>query len=51
MKVQSKQNFMVKKQLKKSYCICLSVIIIDSGLKNGYIYYPHVILKECKYND
>ena len=30
-------------------CICLSVILTDSILRTGKIYYPKVHLEECKY--
>ena len=32
-----------------SQCICLSVLLIDSGFRTGNNYYPHVFLEECKY--
>ena len=31
------------------YCICPSVILIDSILKMGIKYYPQMFLEECKY--
>ena len=34
---------------KDSQCICLSVILIDSGFRTGINYYLQVFLEECKY--
>ena len=34
---------------KGSFCICLSVIFIDSVFKVGKIYFPQVFSEECKY--
>ena len=31
------------------HCICLSVVLIDTGFKMGKNYYPQVFLEECKY--
>ena len=43
-------NFYNDKMPKEgSYCICLSVILIDSGFGMGKNYYSLVFLKECKY--
>ena len=30
------------KPIERSYCICLSVILIESVFKIGKYYYPHV---------
>ena len=32
-----------------SQCICLSVLLINSGFITGNNYYPHVFSEECKY--
>ena len=32
-----------------SQCICLSVLLINSGFRTGNNYYPHVFSEECKY--
>ena len=43
-------NFHSDKIPKKgSQCICLSVVLIDSGFRTGKNYYPQVFLDECKY--
>ena len=34
-----------------SHYTCLAVISLDSALKQSNSYYPHVFLKECKYNE
>ena len=31
------------------YCICLSVILLDSVVKTDNDYYLQIFLKECKY--
>ena len=38
-----------EKPKESSQCICLSVILIDSVFRAGKIYYPEVLLEECKY--
>ena len=43
-------NFHNNKIPKQDYqYICLSVILIDSVIRRGKIYYPQVFLEECKY--
>ena len=43
-------NFHSYKMPKEGfYCICLSVVLIDSVFKMGKNYYPQVLLEECKY--
>ena len=32
-----------------SQCICLSVLLVNSGFRTGNNYYPHVFSEECKY--
>ena len=32
-----------------SYCICVSVKLIDSAFTKGKNYYPQVFLEKCKY--
>lgn len=32
-----------------SRCVCLSVLLSDSVVEIGEIYYPEVFLEECKY--
>ena len=50
MKQKSIQMFiMIKWQKKALFCICLSMILIDSVLKMGKHYYHQVFLEECKY--
>ena len=34
---------------KDSYCICLSLILIESVFKMHKTCYPQVFLEECKY--
>ena len=34
---------------ESSKCICLSVILLNSGYRKDDKYYPQVFLKECKY--
>ena len=34
---------------KRSHCICLSLILIDSVYIKDKNYYPHVFFKKCKY--
>ena len=34
---------------KDSYCICLSLILIESVFKMRKTCYPQVFLEECKY--
>ena len=33
----------------KFWNYCLSVVLIDSAISTGKIYYPQVFLEECKY--
>ena len=38
-----------KKTKEGSWCICLSVILIDSVYKKDEKLYPQLFLEECKY--
>ena len=44
-------NFQRKKMPKeKAQCKCLSIIMVDSVIKENKKYYPQTLLEECKYD-
>ena len=34
---------------EKAPCTCLSIIVLDSVIKANKMYYPQILLEECKY--